>query len=56
LASMGINRFSASIILCQISLEEFLNLEPEERIARFGEFIGTDLVVCGFEIRIEIFF
>ncbi|KAF8813427.1 hypothetical protein BYT27DRAFT_7084485 [Phlegmacium glaucopus] len=40
----GINRFSASIILCQVSLQEFLNIEPEDRIARFGEFIGADAV------------
>ena len=43
----GINRFSASIILCQVSLQEFLNMEPEERITRFGKFIGADAVVRG---------
>ena len=41
------NRFSASIVLCQVSLEDFLNIEPEERIARFGGFIGADTVVRG---------
>ena len=41
----GMNRFSASIVLCQVSLQDFLNMEPEERIARFGGFIGADTVV-----------
>jgi hypothetical protein len=48
----GMNRFSASIVLCQVSLEDFLNIEPEERIARFGGFIGVDTVVRGSEINI----
>ena len=47
------NRFSASIVLCQVSLEDFLNIEPEERIARFGGFIGADTVVRGSEINID---
>ena len=41
----GMNRFSASIVLCQVSLQDFLDIEPEERIARFGGFIGADTVV-----------
>lgn len=47
------NRFSASIVLCQVSLEDFLNIEPEERITRFGRFIGADAVVRGSEINID---
>jgi hypothetical protein len=47
----GMNRFSASIVLCQVSLEDFLNIEPEERIARFGGFIGADSVVRGSELK-----
>ena len=43
----GMNRFSASIVLCQVSLQDFLNIEPEERITRFGGFIGADTVVRG---------
>ena len=35
----GMNGFSASIVLCQVSLEDFLNIEPEERIDRFGGFM-----------------
>ena len=49
----GMNRFSASIVLCQVSLQDFLNIEPEERIARFGGFIGADTVVRGSEIIID---
>lgn len=49
----GMNRFSASIVLCQVSLQDFLNIEPEERIARFGVFIGVDTVVRGSEINID---
>ena len=45
----GMNRFSASIVLCQVSLQDFLNIEPEERITRFGGFIGADTVVRGSE-------
>lgn len=46
------NRFSASIVLCQVSLQDFLDTEPEERIARFGGFIGADNVVRGSEVTI----
>ena len=49
----GMNRFSASIVLCQVSLEDFLNIDPEERIARFAGFIGADNVVRGSEINID---
>lgn len=49
----GMNRFSASIVLCQVSLQDFLNIEPEERIVRFGGFIGADTVVRDFEINID---
>lgn len=50
----GMNRFSASIILCQVSLSDFLDIKPEERIARFGEYIGVDSVVRGSKIS-ELF-
>ena len=49
----GMNRFSASIVLCQVSLQDFLNIEPEERITRFGGYIGADIVVRRSEINID---
>ena len=42
----GINHFSASIILCQVSLEEFIDLLPEERVSAFGAYILPDRIVC----------
>ena len=49
LASLnGMNHFSASIILCQVSVEEFIDLLPEERIAAFGPYILADRLVMLF--------
>ncbi|KAF8167181.1 hypothetical protein B0H34DRAFT_3858 [Crassisporium funariophilum] len=42
---MGMNRFSASIVLCQVPLQEFLNLSPNERVQTFGRYIGVDTIV-----------
>lgn len=43
-----INYFVASIILSQVSFEEFLNQRPEHRLAVFGRYVGNNTIVCGF--------
>lgn len=45
------NRFAAYLILCQIDLEEFLELSPEERVERFGAFVGVERMVSR-EVRL----
>ncbi|KAJ3745119.1 hypothetical protein DFH05DRAFT_1120838 [Lentinula detonsa] len=44
-AADGMNHFSAGVILCQISLDEFLEISPEERVARFAPQVGHDRMV-----------
>ncbi|KAF5372952.1 hypothetical protein D9758_001575 [Tetrapyrgos nigripes] len=44
-AAEGMNRFAAYVILCQISVEDFLEMMPEERLERFGPFIGDERIV-----------
>jgi hypothetical protein len=39
------NHFAAYVILCQIDLGEFLELSPEERVERFGAFVGVERMV-----------
>jgi hypothetical protein len=34
------------MILCQVSLEEFIDLLPEERVSAFGAYILPDHIVC----------
>jgi hypothetical protein len=41
----ALNTFSASIILCQITLQEFLDLSPGERIKLFGSLVGEEVMV-----------
>ncbi|KAJ7837063.1 hypothetical protein B0H14DRAFT_3704351, partial [Mycena olivaceomarginata] len=41
----GMNHFAAYVILCQIDLGEFLELSPEERVERFGAFVGVERMV-----------
>ncbi|KAJ3827374.1 hypothetical protein F5880DRAFT_1538095 [Lentinula raphanica] len=41
-AADGMNHFSACVILCQISLDELLEMHPEERVARFAPHVGHD--------------
>ncbi|KAK0230465.1 hypothetical protein IW262DRAFT_1291584 [Armillaria fumosa] len=41
-AVYGMNRFAAYVILCQITVEEFLDLSPQERIDRFGIYVGHE--------------
>jgi len=52
LASLkGLNHFSASIVLCQVSLEEFIDLLPEERVSAFGAYILPDHIVSHLFLR-----
>ncbi|KAJ3982645.1 hypothetical protein F5890DRAFT_330989 [Lentinula detonsa] len=44
-AADGMNHFSAGVILCQISLDEFLEISSEERVARFAPQVGYDRMV-----------
>ncbi|KAJ3768982.1 hypothetical protein FB446DRAFT_749723 [Lentinula raphanica] len=41
-AADGMNHFSACVILCQISLDDLLEMDPEERVARFAPHVGHD--------------
>ncbi|KAK0491325.1 hypothetical protein IW261DRAFT_1354821 [Armillaria novae-zelandiae] len=41
-AVSGMNRFAAYVILCQVTVEEFLDLSPQERIDRFGIYVGHE--------------
>lgn len=46
LASLdGVNRFSAAIMLCQVSLQELLDLSPEARLEELGPYVGFDAIV-----------
>ncbi len=42
------NRFAAYVILCQITVEDFLDLSPQERIDRFGIYVGHERMVTDF--------
>lgn len=39
------NHFAAHVILCQIGLDEFLDMSSEEREANYGTQIGQDRMV-----------
>lgn len=39
------NHFAACVILRQVTINELIEIEPEERIVRFGHQIGTDRMV-----------
>jgi len=39
------NNFSASIILCEMSLQEFVEMSPEDRMHGFGGYIGVEPMV-----------
>lgn len=41
----GMNVFAAAVILCSISLDDFLDKTPEERVEEFGDLIGRSRVV-----------
>ncbi|TFY68590.1 hypothetical protein EVJ58_g926 [Rhodofomes roseus] len=41
----GMNAFAASIILSQMSLDDFLDTSPEDRVQYFGPYVGHDRLV-----------
>ncbi|KAF5388100.1 hypothetical protein D9615_000036 [Tricholomella constricta] len=40
----GMNRFSASIVLCQMDLQQFIDLDPASRITTVSPFIGREAI------------
>ena len=45
------NTFAASIILSQMSLDDFLDTSPEDRVQYFGPYVGHDRLVSSMAIR-----
>ncbi|KAJ7273098.1 hypothetical protein C8J57DRAFT_1316705, partial [Mycena rebaudengoi] len=41
----GMNLFAAFVILCQMDLEDFLDLEPQARIEKFADFVGLERIM-----------
>ncbi|KAF8238023.1 hypothetical protein L208DRAFT_1355554 [Tricholoma matsutake] len=41
----GMNHFSASIVLSQVTAQQYLDMTPEERIESFAQFIGVEAIV-----------
>jgi len=39
------NNFSASIVLCEHSLQEFIDMPPQDRMNGFGGYIGVEPIV-----------
>ena len=39
------NNFSASIVLCEMSLQEFVEMSSEDRMDGFGGYIGVQPMV-----------
>lgn len=49
----GMNAFAAFVVLCQINLEAFLDMEAEARIEYCGRLIGDQRIVSrGFSLHI----
>ncbi|KAF8971848.1 hypothetical protein BDZ97DRAFT_1913740 [Flammula alnicola] len=47
----GMNHFSASIILCQASLQEFVDMSPQERVDSFGGYVGVEaIMICNTDL------
>jgi len=44
-AAEGMNHFAACVILRQVSISELLDMEPEDRLARFEHQVGANKVV-----------
>ncbi|KAG6840139.1 hypothetical protein C0991_008603 [Blastosporella zonata] len=40
----GMNYFSASIVLYQMTLQQFIDISPEERLAMVGPFVGNEAI------------
>lgn len=43
-AVKGMNAFAAAVMLCQMSLQEILNMTPEQRSESFAPFVGQERV------------
>jgi hypothetical protein len=39
------NHFSASIVLSQVTAQQYLDMTPEDRIQSFAPFIGVEAIV-----------
>ncbi|KAG5353703.1 hypothetical protein C0989_003129 [Termitomyces sp. Mn162] len=48
----GMNHFSAALVLYQITLQEFLDVTPEERLTMVGPLIGNEAITT-FNLEIE---
>jgi hypothetical protein len=44
------NYFSASIVLSQVTAQQYVDMTPEQRIELFGEFIGVEAIVSLFQL------
>lgn len=42
------NHFSASIVLSQVTAQEYLDMLPEGRLQSFGQYIGVEAIVSFF--------
>ncbi|TFK32113.1 hypothetical protein BDQ12DRAFT_728943 [Crucibulum laeve] len=48
----GLNNFSAMIILCEHTIQEFLDMSSESRLDTFGPFIGIEMMnVCNADLE-----
>ena len=41
------NLFASCLLLSQVSLEDFLEKMPEERLLEYGPLVGVDRIVSG---------
>ena len=42
------NLFASCLLLSQVTLEDFLEKAPEERLLEYGSLVGVDRIVSGF--------
>lgn len=54
-AAEGMNHFAACVILRQVSISELLDMEPEDRIARFEHHVGANRVVSSMSFRNQLY-
>ena len=50
----GMNAFAASVILCQETLQDFLDLAAEARALKFGYLVGQERVVSIFDPELQL--
>jgi hypothetical protein len=48
----GMNVFVAAVILCQMPLQDFLDLPADARLCRFGTLVGGARIVSVFTLRV----